>query len=274
MTRAELDMAVDWAAAEGWNPGLSDAEAFWAADPGGFWIALLDGEPVACISVVRHSQDFGFLGFYICRPAYRGQGHGHALWRAAIAHLGERCIGLDGVPAQQENYRKSGFTWQRRNIRFEAAAPRAPAAPPGIAIEDAATLPFDAIAAYDRTCFEAPREAFLRLWLTLPGHVALATRTAGRLSGYGVIRPARQGAKIGPLFADGPEEAQALFAALLARAPAGPVQFDVAEPNAASVALAREAGMQPVFETARMYRGTPPPVRPERIFGVTTFELG
>ncbi len=86
--------------------------------------------------------------------------------------------------------------------------------------------------------------------------------------------PAGRGAKIGPLFADGPEEARALFAALLARAPAGPVSLDVAEPNAAAVALARDAGMEPVFETARMVRGAPPPVRHERIFGVTTFELG
>ena len=128
MTRAELDLAVEWAAAEGWNPGLSDAEAFWAADPGGFWIAVLGDEPVACISVVRHSDAFGFLGFYICRPEHRGQGHGHALWQAAIAHLGDRCIGLDGVLAQQENYRRSGFACQRRNIRFEAAALRPPSA--------------------------------------------------------------------------------------------------------------------------------------------------
>jgi hypothetical protein len=30
-TRAELDRMVDWAAAEGWNPGLADADPFWAA---------------------------------------------------------------------------------------------------------------------------------------------------------------------------------------------------------------------------------------------------
>ena len=32
MRRADLDIAIDWAAAEGWNPGLDDAEAFLAAD--------------------------------------------------------------------------------------------------------------------------------------------------------------------------------------------------------------------------------------------------
>ena len=32
MSRAEMDLAVEWAAAEGWNPGLDDADAFFAAD--------------------------------------------------------------------------------------------------------------------------------------------------------------------------------------------------------------------------------------------------
>lgn len=271
MSRAELDMAVDWAAAEGWNPGLHDAEAFFAADPEGFWLGLLDGAPVACISVVRHSDDFGFLGFYIVRPGHRGAGHGWALWQTAIAHLGDRVIGLDGVVAQQDNYRRSGFVLKQRNIRYAAAAPVLPDAAPRVAIRPATC---DLIVAHDRACVEAPREAFLRRWLTLPGHVALAAETAGRLSGYGVVRPAREGFKIGPLFADGPDEARTLFAALLAAVPHGPVFLDVPEPNRAGVAMAEAAGMTPSFETARMYRGTPPAVADARIFGITSFELG
>ena len=50
MTRDEVDVAVDWAAAEGWNPGLHDAGAFHAADPDGFLAGALDGEMVASIS--------------------------------------------------------------------------------------------------------------------------------------------------------------------------------------------------------------------------------
>jgi GNAT superfamily N-acetyltransferase len=274
MRRAELDLALDWAAAEGWNPGLHDAEAFWAADPGGFWLAELGGEPIASISVVRYGPSYGFLGFYIVRPEWRGQGHGLALWRAGMAQLGERCIGLDGVVAQQDNYRKSGFTLAHRNIRFGAGQVLAPAAAPGITVVPAASLSFTAIAAYDATCFEAPREAFLRTWLALPGHVALAALRNGAMAGYAVLRPCREGAKIGPLFADGPAEAEALFAALAAAAPAGPLFLDVPEPNAPAMALARAAGMAPVFETARMHTRPPPPVRAGRIFGITSFELG
>jgi hypothetical protein len=40
------------------------------------------------------------------------------------------------------------------------------------------------------------------------------------------------------------------------------------------VALAREAGLEKGFETARMYAGPPPPIRLGHVFGVTSFELG
>ena len=35
MSRAEVDLAIDWAAGEGWNPGRHDADCFHGADPGG-----------------------------------------------------------------------------------------------------------------------------------------------------------------------------------------------------------------------------------------------
>jgi hypothetical protein len=57
----EARIAVDWAAAEGWNPGLHDAESFYTTDPGGFFIGLLDGEPVATLSGVACGGAYGFL---------------------------------------------------------------------------------------------------------------------------------------------------------------------------------------------------------------------
>ena len=43
MTRPELDTLVDWAADEGWNPGLNDADIFWDTDPDGFIAAERGG---------------------------------------------------------------------------------------------------------------------------------------------------------------------------------------------------------------------------------------
>ena len=117
-TRAELDLMVEWAAGEGWNPGLADADCFHAADPAGFLVGRLDDEPIGCISVVTYEPAFAFLGFYIVKPALRGQGHGLRLWQAGMARLENRVVGLDGVIAQQENYKRSGFVLAHRNIRF------------------------------------------------------------------------------------------------------------------------------------------------------------
>jgi hypothetical protein len=131
-----------------------------------------------------------------------------------------------------------------------------------------------ALAAYEGPCFRAERPVFLERWLTAPGHVALAAVQDGRVTGYGVLRPAPEFAKIGPLFADTPAVAEALFDALTAGLDGGPVAIDVPEVNAAAVALAEARGLKPSFETARMYTGPVRPVATERIFGVTTLELG
>ncbi|MYR59757.1 GNAT family N-acetyltransferase [Streptomyces sp. SID625] len=260
-----------WAADEGWNPGLSDGPAFFAQDPDGFFLGRIGGEPVSAISVVNHGPDFAFLGCYLVRPDLRGRGHGLTTWKTGLAHAGSRTVGLDGVVAQQDNYRQSGFSPAHRTVRYTGAAP-ATTAPGGVRAFAAADLAD--ITAYDAACHPADRPRFVAQWLSTPGHRGLVRRAAGRVTGYGVLRPARDGVRIGPLFADTAEDAHALFDALCADVPGRQVSLDVPATNTAGVALAEQAGLTPSFETARMYTG---PVRPhagERVFGVTTLELG
>ena len=87
MTRQEVAIAIDFAAAEGWNPGLHDAESFYAADPNGFLLGLFGDEPIATISVVRYGAVFGFLGVYIVKPSHRGCGSGWRLGNAGLEYL-------------------------------------------------------------------------------------------------------------------------------------------------------------------------------------------
>lgn len=273
MGRADLDRAADWAAAEGWNPGLSDATAFQAADPFGFLMGFRTDprgdEPAACISVVRYGAGFGFLGFYIATPAARGKGLGYAVWQAGMKHLAGRNVGLDGVPAQQDNYRKSGFTLYWRNVRYSGTAPKGSA----IGLVDARTLPFDMIADYDRRFFPESRDAFLSAWLGLPGHKALTVLRQGEIAGLGVIRPCRSGHKIGPLYAADRGTADRLVLGLCADLD-GPVSLDLPEPNADAVKLATGFGWAPAFETARMYTGPEPVIDKAGLYGITSYELG
>jgi GNAT superfamily N-acetyltransferase len=273
MTRAELDIGIGWAAGEGWNPGLHDADSFHAADPGGFLIGRLDGEPIGMVSAVKYGAGFGFIGFYIVRPAWRGQGHGLALWHAAMARLQGRLIGLDGVVAQQANYRRSGFRLAYNNVRHEGVPQRATRRDPDVL--PLTQVAFDELLRYDTAFFPEPREVFLRHWIVQRGSVALGIRRDSALAGYGVVRPCRGAFKIGPLFANDAELANRLLRALAATLPAkAVVQLDIPAANPAAVALAAAQGLAPVFQTARMYTAEAPRLALERLFGVTTFELG
>ncbi|WP_207459038.1 GNAT family N-acetyltransferase [Azospirillum sp. SYSU D00513] len=272
-TADEVGAIVEWAASEGWNPGLSDAALFRAQDPEGFFVGVEDGVPVSAVSVVNYGDALSFLGLYIVREGWRGKGFGMATWRAGLAHAGTRPVGLDGVVAQQDNYRRSGFALAHRNVRYAGtvAAPTASEAPGIVAFGEVA---FESVLAYDAACFPADRATFLHGWVSAPSHHARALLRDGRLAGFGVIRLCREGHKVGPLFADDRAGAEALFDALLAAAGGGLVFLDVPEPNGGAVSLAESRGLAPAFETARMYTGPVRPVAADRVFGITTFELG
>lgn len=273
MTVEEVSLAVAWAAAEGWNPGLNDGACYRAADGDGFLVGLLDGAPIATISAMLYGATFGFLGFYIVRPDRRGQGYGIRIWDAAMRRLKGRNIGLDGVVTQQDNYRKSGFRLAHNNIRFEGSGGGDGNASDGVV--SLSRKHFDAIARYSLPFFPEPRPGFLGAWIDQAGARTLGVLRDDNLAGYGVIRPCLNGHKIGPLFADTPDTAETLFRALKGKAPVdAPVFLDVPETNPAAVALAERHAMERIFETARMYTGPTPDIRIERTFGITSFEIG
>ena len=274
MTRAEVDWAVELAADQGWNPGLYDAECFYRTDPEGFLIGLLDGKPVACISAVSYGRRFGFIGFYIVLPEHRGKGYGYRIWQAAMERMRGHNTALDGVPDQVTNYMKSGFHLAYNSYRFEKRfTGLAESRSPGIV--PLAEVSLEDVLRYDRQCFPEDRRVFLECWLKMPESTALGCVEAGRLKGYGVIRRCRKGYKIGPLFSDDAGTAEKLYLALASGAEDdAPVFLDIPEPNREAVALAGKYGMKTVFATARMYTGKEPDIRLDKVFGVTTFELG
>jgi hypothetical protein len=269
MRRADLDVALDWAAAEGWNPGLADADPFYSTDAGGFLMGFVDGQPATAISVVRYGPSFAFLGLYICRPDLRGRGYGLATWAAGMATTAGRTVGLDGVVDRQADYRRSGFVLAHRNVRFAGTMADATSSDPHVLDVAAGETLVD----YDAAHFGARRPAFVRAW-TAPPRRTVAWVEGGAVRGYATARVCRVGHKIGPLFAETEPIAEALLGALTSRLAGDDISLDVPEPNAAGVALARRAGLEPIFETARMYRGPAPVVPLERIYGITTFELG
>lgn len=273
MSRDELNTAITWVAKEGWNPGINDASAFYAADATGFLVGKYDETPIATISAVKYGQSFGFIGLYIVHEAFRGNGFGFKMWESAISSLRGRNIGLDGVLAQQDNYKKSGFKLAHRNIRFAGKSTRQQI--PVSTVVDAKYINFQGIEEYDRAFFPEQRSIFLREWIDPKNSHTLAIIEQSKIIGYGSIRACEHGFKIGPLNAENSDLAFDLFLALTARIPEGSEVFlDVPEPNPKAIHLAQKAGMTAVFETARMYTKEFPQLPLEKIYGITTFELG
>jgi len=273
MTKEEVAIAVDWADAEGWNPGLSDAECFWPVDPEGFFCAELDGKIVGTAAVVNYDDHFSFGGFYIVDPEYRAGGIGMQLARHAMNHAGKRTIGFDGGVAMVGKYEQTGGLFLHfNNARYEGTG--GGRMPGGLTpIRD---VPFADLLAYDTAHFPARRKTFLRCWIAREGHFGLARLDRnGDILGYGVRRACRNGHKIGPLFAKDRTTAELILDGLIADIFGEPFYLDIPRPNAAAVALVEDRKMVPVFFTARLYtRMEPVPLPLEEIFGVTTFELG
>jgi len=269
LSLVEVAELLLWAKAEGWNPGLDDAEPFHAADPSGFLGCFVDGRMAAGISAVASGSDFGFIGLYICHPDFRGQGLGKRVWDAGMAHLGNRTIGLDGVPAQQANYRSMGFEPAYRTWRYSGSFTPTNVDSSVVAIGPDLLQP---LLTFDRGHYPGPRIAFLSRWIDAP-RVARAVIRDGRIAGYGVLRKCHEGCKIGPLFAEAAADAALIFTALCSAARGDTVSIDVPEVTDFSAFLA-EISFEKGFETMRMYRGAAPDIDMTHVFGVTTLELG
>lgn len=267
----DLDMVLDWAAEEGWNPGLDDARAFHAADTQGFFLARVKGEPVAAISVVNHDTGNAFLGLYLCRPDWRGQGIGLATWTHALEHAGTRSVGLDGVAAQEANYAKSGFVRTGASLRHEGFWPSARSPE----IRSAALSDMPRLIELDAAAGGFSRPTFLNAWLA-PGQLERATRVLqkdGEIVGFATWRACREGTKIGPVIAPGTSAALDLIADIAAERPNGPLIVDLPEANTALRHALEGAGFTVPFATARMYRGTVPQTGPG-LQAIATMELG
>jgi len=270
----ELQIALDMAMDEGWNPGLEDGPAFYAADPDGYFAGEIDGELINVISAVRYGDGFGFIGLYICKSEHRAKGYGHQIWQHAMDYLGARLLGLDAVNEQTASYAEHGFRSVYRNIRQTGISLCDTPMDPRIAPLGQGLYP--SVRDYDRRFFPGPREDFLKLWTApmLETRRGFAFVEDGDVKGYGVIRQCHEGFKIGPLFADTAEIADTLYRALAGQVKGQTVILDTPEPNAAALLLAEKYELSPEFETFRMYRGPAPDLPLDQLYGITTFELG
>jgi GNAT superfamily N-acetyltransferase len=274
--RRHINLLVEWARVEGWDPGVHDADIFSMTFPDSFYGYFLKDEFIGGGSLVSYDGEFGFMGFFIVKAEYRGGGIGKSLWYKRRDTLLQQLnpsasIGMDGVLAMQHFYSSGGFEIafrDERRVRKGAAYP----------LSDCVTVlekaDFEKIQLYDKECFGFSRTIFLEKWLYDDAATSFKYRRGDDIVGYAVIRRTGNGLKIGPLFADDQLIAGDLYRACLNCAIDRNVYLDVPMKNAAAVELIRDFGTEYVFECARMYFGSEPGNKIAKTFGITTFELG
>ncbi|WP_299486310.1 GNAT family N-acetyltransferase [Acaryochloris sp. IP29b_bin.137] len=260
-----------WAVQESWNPGRYDLEVYWQQNS--LLVGWLADQPIGCISAAAYDADFGFLGCYLVDCRHRGHGYGRFLWEKAISSLPSGCIGLEGAVALQETYLRHGFVKSCLHVRHQLlSGANGTIEKP---LQPIHTIPFEQVLDYDTRHFVGMRSHFLRHWLASPKMQGWGYMQAGQLQGYGLIRPAEMGYRIGPLFADSAAIAQTLLAALCTVPPPNqPIFMDVPTLNHQAKQLMKAVDAIPLFSNCRMYKGTFPQLPLQEIYGVTTLEMG
>lgn len=268
----EIKTMAEWAAQEGWNPGKNDATVYPLADPNGFFVGYIENEMVACISAVKY-QNFGFVGFYMVKPEFRGQGYGWQIWQHGMQYLNGCKVALDGVVEQQHNYRKSGFKLAHNNMRYQWHNQHD--VPHQIHSKDAKNYSIQSIQSFLKDFFPSSRSEFNQAWQNQNNAQARLIVENDKVVAYGVVRACGEGYKIGPLFANTPQNAEIILNDLTSTVEEmSLIYLDITDRNKAVLPLLDARNAEKVFETARMYTGEEPDINIGHTYGITSFEIG
>ena len=271
-----LKTLVKWAELEGWDPGLHDADVYWATDPDGFYGYFQDEELIAGGSIISYDGDFGFMGFFIVKPEFRSLGIGRKLWYQRRDTLLSRLntgasIGMDGVVEMQPFYEKGGFKTAFRDVRYEKMGMEFKVNKNISSIKE---KDLNSILKYDKQYFGYSRSQFLKPWLNLPDNKTFKYLKNDELLGFAIVRKTLVGNKVGPLFADNENVAEELYKACLNSVISEKLYLDIPIINKGAKNLIKKYGATYVFECARMYYGSTPTIDMNKVFGITSFELG
>jgi GNAT superfamily N-acetyltransferase len=262
---------------EGWGLCIESARAWLAADPHSFLIGRVNGEPVSYVSGVRYEGNFGFLGAYWVYPQHRRKGYGLRVFRAALAHLEGCNISLTAVAKEVHNYEKSGFVDCCEDTIFKAKVVHY-VVPDADRIVEYNDSMLDAVAAYDRTVFPAPRKAVLEEFFKMPSSRVRVYIENGGILGYAVLHAIRQGHEIGPCFADTPEIARSLFITLANLLPVGAsLNFFALGENTGShdfIANFKDFEWEHVVSLRRMYTKGLPKIDSHKLWSPMSCEFG
>src|SRR5262245_13479890 len=200
MTTADLPLGMRLKEQAGWNQLEADWRRFLDMEPGGAFVAELDGVDVGTAAVMIFGP-VAWVALVLVDSASRRRGVGQALMEHAITQLidrGVRTIRLDATPLGQPLYEKLGFVQEYLLTRFVGPAPAAPASED---VQELRPEHLDALLRLDLAVTQTERsKVLLRLFAQYPGAIHVALR-GGAVEGYVACRPGSRALHIGPCIA-------------------------------------------------------------------------
>ena len=272
MEEEEVAMVVSWADREGWNPGIHDGVALISGNREGVLVAEEEDQVVGMLSASWLPSQSANLGLYLVRPDCRGRGVGRALRKHVEKKVSGCSVNINCPEYLEPIFLRKGFAPLYTVVRCRGDAGGVLSADPFlIPLTD---VPFQRLVDFDATFFSVKREAFLASWITRPGVISLGVLQDGHLAGYGVLRQACDGFRVGPLYAIHPSHAYRLYNALKAYGGQGPVYIDVPLANSHAETFMETFELTPGERWISLYKGDPPARPMSGLYGVTALELG
>ena len=289
-----LSLVVEKRALEDFRPGALDHISFFATDKTGFFVGELDDRPISTVSIIKHTENYAFIGNYLVYQPYRGKGYGLKTWKAAmsLSNLRTECnMGLDATAEKEYVYEKSGFkrAWFAARVEFVASQ----ALPilsniaqnsPKPEIMSISKTFLDTVIDYDSSIHAFSRRNFLEKWIFAPNSHSFVALNNGKIVGYVVVRSvikSEQGWRIGPLHADNSDVAHHLYLSVFERIAAedqkGIVCGDIPYGdlvNESAHLIASRLSDTTIMTCIRMYTaGVPPNMQLDKIFVHTALEV-
>jgi GNAT superfamily N-acetyltransferase len=269
----EWQVVHEWAKAENWDIGIGDAERFFNVDNQGFYLAYVNDQPVASVSVVNYTDEFSYAGFYLVAPGLRGKGYGLRLSYEAFHHCENRSVGLDGMPEQESNYKKGGFATYYETSRLVGLVKNSVACPDGV--EKITEKNISDVIRYDEKITGYPRDSLLIDWFNGGERYGFVVNSEDGVLGIIGIRRSAEGYRLGPLYSESRDVLEKLFASALSQVPVGErVTIDAPTTSSDFIGLLRDQGYEEIFHTLRMYRGSEPNGDKEKVKAIVSLELG
>ncbi|EDV19955.1 hypothetical protein TrispH2_009743 [Trichoplax sp. H2] len=270
---ADMEWIMKMRAIRGRNPGQNDAITYQLADPTGFYVGLLNGETIGCVSGMKYENSI-FWGNQMVLKEHRGKGYGKKLFQHVYNYVKDfKTSGYDTLTCDADIYAHLGFKAFHHTTRYVGIVDKLQTHCRNIV--DAKKVPFEKLLEYDARHSPDRRKYFLAACLNVGTDRAFVYLDSNRdIQGFGAIRKAVDGYKIAPLYAQSMDIAERLIYGLTATFENCKVMIDIPTPNESAMKLIEKLQLQATLNTVRMYLNRPFTYDVNSVYAVSSLEIG